>query len=101
MKTAIIENALKNLTDNDQCSAIDCKSLEKFVVEFLDDQLPAQTRTAFLKHIKECEHCDEYLQSYRKTINLSKAALTDNISAEKSEIPEKLVEAILAASRKP
>jgi len=92
---------LKNSTENDQPSTIDCKSLEKFVVEFLDNQLPKDTRAAFLKHIEECKHCDEYLQSYRQTIELSKAALSDDSSGDKAGIPEELVEAILAANRKP
>jgi len=91
---------LKKSTAKEQNHTVDCKSLEKFVVEFLDEQLPEHTRLAFLKHIEECTHCADYLQNYRKTINLSKAALTENNSTEKAEIPEDLVKAILSASQK-
>ena len=94
---------MNDSTDNDQPPTIDCKSLEKFVVEFLDGQLPKETRLAFLEHIEECKHCEEYLQSYQQTIALSKAALIEGdgeTSTAESAIPEKLVEAILAASRK-
>jgi len=94
---------LNNPTDNDQHPAIDCESLENFVVEFLDGQLPQETRQAFLKHIEECKHCKEYLQSYRKSIDLSKAALNGddtNAANQDGAIPDKLVEAIMAASRK-
>ena len=94
---------MNDSTDNDQPPTIDCKSLEKFVVEFLDGQLPKETRLAFLEHIEECKHCKEYLQSYRKSIDLSKAALNSNdtnATNQDGAIPDKLVEAIMAASRK-
>jgi len=100
LKIASIERKLKDPTDNDHPSAIDCQSLESFVIDFLDDKLPEQTRLLFLKHIEECDHCDKYLQHYRQTIDLSKAALTENKLSETDKIPEELVEAILTASRK-
>ena len=90
---------MKNSTDNEQPSEIDCKSLEKFVVEFLDDQLPIHTKAAFLNHIKECVHCDDYLKNYKKTIAISKAAKYENVSTDITEFPEELVEAILTASK--
>ena len=92
---------MKDSTDKDQHVKIDCKSLEGFVVDFLDDKLPKHTRISFLKHIEECEHCDQYLQRYQQTISLSKAASAEENSSETAKIPEELVEAILAASQKP
>ena len=91
---------MKDNTDTNQNQAIDCKSLETFIIDFLDDNLPAHEKRLFIKHIEECEHCDDYLKGYRKSISLSKAALAENKSDEKAEIPEKVIEAILAASRK-
>ena len=78
---------------------INCKNLEKFIVDYLDDQLPAETKQIFTQHIEECEHCADYLRDFEKTISLSKSAFADD-SAKGEEIPEKLVDAILAASRK-
>ena len=95
-----MENDLKNSANDNSQSKIDCKNLENFVVEFLDDQLPEHTKHAFLTHIKECEQCNDYLLSYKKTIDISKAAITENCSTGKTEIPEELVEAILAVSKK-
>ena len=91
---------MKDTTDTNPDPTIDCQSLENFIIDFIDDNLPAREKMLFIKHIEECEHCDDYLKSYRKTIDLSKAALTDKKSDEKADIPEKMVEAILAATRK-
>ena len=90
---------MNNSTETDQTPEIDCKSLEEFIVDFLDEKLPTPTKQAFLKHIEECDNCNQYLQSYQQTISLSKAALTGTPSTSNAEIPEQLVEAILAAHR--
>ena len=62
--------------------------------------MPAKTKLSFLQHIEECEHCEAYLQGYRKTIDISKAAFVESEPAEKNKMPEELMDAILAASQK-
>jgi len=56
---------------------------------------------SFLQHIEECEHCDAYLQGYKKTISLSKAAFAESESVEQNNMPEQLMNAILAVHNKP
>ena len=91
---------MTNEIDKNEGTIIDCKNLEKFIIDFLDDDLPAKTKLSFLQHIEECEHCEAYLQGYRKTIDISKAAFVESEPAEKNKMPEELMDAILAASQK-
>jgi len=79
----------------------------KHVCEFLDDydakRLDTLTRLRFLYHLGICHHCRRYLDSYRKTILVSKSAFTDDPSSVTAidpngplgEVPEALVQAIL------
>ena len=88
-----------NDTSNTSSHAtIDCKGLEKLIVDFLDDNLPMPQRMLFIEHIGECKHCEDYLQNYRQTIELSKAALSEGKFDEHQKIPDKMIEAIMAAS---
>jgi len=89
---------LKHTTVTRKISEIDCKSLENFIIDFLEDNLPAHEKMMFQKHIGECKHCEDYLQGYRKSIELSKAALTGKTSDKVENIPDDMVAAILAAS---
>jgi len=86
---------------NKNAVIIDCENLEKFLIDFLEGELPAKTELSFLQHIEECEHCDAYLQGYKKTISLSKAAFAESESVEQNNMPEQLMNAILAVHNKP
>ncbi len=85
--------------DENEGTIIGCDNLEKFIIDFLDDDLPTKTKLSFLQHIEECEHCDAYLQAYRKTIDISKAVFAEGESAYKNKMPEELMDAILAANQ--
>ena len=52
---------------------------------------------AFEEHLVECPDCVRYLDSYRTTIQLSRTALLSPDAPVPAEVPESLVEAILAA----
>ena len=91
---------MTNEIDTNESVIIDCENLEKFIIDFLDDELPIKIKLSFLQHIEECEHCEKYLQEYRKTINLSKAAFAESEPVEKNEMPEELMDAILTAIHK-
>ena len=57
-----------------------------------------QQRSAFEAHIDGCLECKNYLDSYRKTIRLSKVALSSTDPVP-TTVPEDLVKAILALRR--
>ena len=77
-----------------------CRELTDFLADYLSDELPAPQREAFERHLSVCSACRRYLASYRATIELGKAALKPSEADVPPEVPEALVQAILAA-RKP
>ena len=76
-----------------------CQELADFIMDYVDGALPAEQRDVFEKHLAVCPSCIEYLKSYRTT----KAVLDDlGCDAEEQvpyEVPEDLVNAILAARK--
>jgi anti-sigma factor RsiW len=75
-----------------------CRELAAFVMDYLDDALPAAERTAFEAHLASCPDCVLYLASYREAVRLAKAHGNAD-EAHAPELPEDLVHAILAARR--
>jgi len=57
---------------------------------YLDNELALEERAVFDRHLEACPSCVNYLKTYEKTVLLAKAA----------EVPESLVQAILAARGK-
>ncbi|MCG8404340.1 MAG: zf-HC2 domain-containing protein, partial [Phycisphaerales bacterium] len=43
---------------------ISCREFEAFIVDYLDDQLPARQRKIFEFHLKICRECRDYLAAY-------------------------------------
>jgi len=78
---------------------VTCHEVNELLAAYLDDELPAETRRAFSEHLTACRDCRAYLESYRATIALAKAAFgcDDPVS---STVPEELVAAILKARAK-
>ena len=84
--------------DDSTFRALTCREVAAFVMDYLDDVLPAGERRTFEAHLAECEDCIAYLRSYRDTIALARTAGTTDDGAA-AAMPEALVQAILAASR--
>ena len=77
-----------------------CREIAEFLVDYLSGDLPESTASAFEAHIRACRDCRNYLDGYRKTITASKAALAQPLEADAApDMPEQLVQAILAARR--
>lgn len=78
-----------------------CQQLDGFLLDYVDGQLPADTLREFEGHLAICPACVDYLRTYRETIRAGKAALApgpgDSVPAD---VPEELVQAILAARRR-
>lgn len=72
-----------------------CREVTEFLMEYVSAELPLDQRMAFEEHVKRCPECIAYLRSYEETVRLGKAAF-----AQPEEVPEELVQAILAARRK-
>ena len=74
-----------------------CQQLIDFIMNYLENELPDDERAEFDRHMAVCPSCVNYLQTYKKTVLLAKAAADDQVP---EEVPESLVQAILAAQRK-
>ena len=66
-------------------------------MSYLDNDLPDVQRAEFDRHMSACPSCVDYLKTYEKTIVLAKTCADDTVPAE---VPESLVQAILAATKK-
>jgi anti-sigma factor RsiW len=75
---------------------MNCREFTEFLDAYFSGELADAERDVFDEHLAECPHCQAYLQTYRYTVRLSRAAL----AAEPAEAPEELIQAILAARAK-
>ena len=74
-----------------------CKELIEFLSEYLDGELPQDVGTTFEKHLAICPDCVAYVTSYGKTIDLAKETILRPDTPVPDDVPEDLVDAILAA----
>ena len=77
-----------------------CKEFVDFLHAYIDRELPEGRTTVFDRHLSVCPDCTAYLESYRRTMNLSVAAMTELSEKLPAEIPEDLVQAILDARQR-
>jgi anti-sigma factor RsiW len=78
------------------CDELSCQELVAFLDAYLAGELPPARREVFDWHLAVCTDCRNYLDSYRRTIELGREALRGSGEAA---IPTELIQAILAARR--
>lgn len=76
-----------------------CREFAGFMADYLSDELPADVRAKFDDHVGVCSNCVKYLDGYKATIALGKAAFEKSDEPVPADVPESLVKAILAARR--
>ena len=76
-----------------------CRELLEFLAAYLDDELPAETRADFERHLSLCPPCVDYLAEYRETIRLGRQSCEPE-GRVSSDVPPELVAAILSARRR-
>ena len=76
--------------------SLSCRELIDFLAAYLDDELPPAERATFEAHLVICPNCVAYLASYRETIRLGKLAFAADYEPA-TDVPEELIDAILAA----
>ena len=80
---------------------INCEEFEAFIVNYLEGNLSRPQRIKFDMHLKLCRECRDYLQSYKATMNLTKAQTDIPFSKMgMGEVPEDLIKAVIAARNK-
>jgi anti-sigma factor RsiW len=82
---------------------VTCRELIDFLDDYLADALRADERRLFEEHLRICVDCANYLDSYRRTIALGKAAFAATVTPDApapADVPAGLLKAILAARPK-
>jgi anti-sigma factor RsiW len=77
---------------------MNCREFTEFLMAYLDDELAAEVRGAFEAHMFGCQSCVNYLESYQATVLLERAACAEDEPLP-GDVPESLVQAILAAKK--
>lgn len=77
-----------------------CKQLTEFIVDYRSGALPPAVRVEFDSHLAECADCVRYLQTYEDTIRMARGAFAATDDPLPPNVPEQLVQAILAARAK-
>jgi len=74
-----------------------CREFTDFLSDYVDGDLAAAERAHFEAHLHDCPDCVTYLRSFRESIRLGKMVCNEDHDAIDDEVPEELVQAILAA----
>ena len=82
-------------------TTLTCREFIDFIMAWLDGELEPDVRRSFAEHLDMCPDCVDYLDSYQRTVALGKAAWDAAGDAPvPDDVPEKLVQAVLAARRR-
>jgi len=76
---------------------VTCRDCGEFLADYLDGELPEAQRASFEQHLRKCPPCEAYLTAYQETIRLTKTCCCPDAPDNRSQLPQGLVEAILAA----
>jgi anti-sigma factor RsiW len=76
-----------------------CRVFADFMMDYLSGDAPSDVRRVFERHLTLCVNCQKYLQSYRETVRLGQRAFDDEDADLPGDVPEELVNAIVAARR--
>lgn len=74
-----------------------CREMIDFLADYLDGELPADTRRSFDEHLGCCPQCRRYLAQYRTAVDLAKLSACDDAAPP---LPDDLVKAIVNAAAK-
>lgn len=74
---------------------MDCRQIDQFLSDYLEGRLTSEQSKLFDEHLGECPDCVAYLDSYRRTIRLGKAAFADPSAPAKGIVPSAILQAIL------
>ena len=76
---------------------VSCQEFEEFVLDYFEGTLPWRQRVLFDLHLAFCSDCRAYLAAYRRAMELGQRVFPKPDEALPEEVPEDLVQAVLAA----
>jgi anti-sigma factor RsiW len=77
-----------------------CREILDFLYLYLSGELPEEELAEFNRHLGVCPSCVNYIESYKQTIALGRAAYVDPQGFEQTIVPDELVAAIQSARRR-
>jgi len=77
-----------------------CKEFIDFLSAYLDGELSVERKLLFDKHLTACPDCVAYMDSYNLTIGLLNDKSLPTDSDVPADVPQSLLDAILAAQPK-
>ena len=77
---------------------MNCQECAEFLMDYIDGTLPVEQAAAFEGHLQKCPPCIDYLESYKRCIEMGKSCI--ECKDEMEPPPEHFIEAILNAARK-
>jgi len=78
---------------------MNCREFVDFLMSYLDDELEPEARRIFESHLNGCPACLDYLEDYKKTVELGRCACKDEAGPVPDDAPRDLVAAILEARK--
>ncbi len=83
-------------------AGLTCREFIGFLDDYLCRSQPPQVRADFESHLSVCPYCVDYLRTYEDAIKLGKCVHCDDEHPGQlpPDVPEELVQAILAAREK-
>lgn len=78
---------------------ITCLQFNDFVGRYFDNELSEQQRVVFETHLRFCRECREYLQAYKRAMEVGHSVMSSSDSTLPEDVPEELVKAILDARK--
>lgn len=76
---------------------VTCRQFVEFLDAYLANELPPAERAEFNGHLAACPSCVSYMKSYEQAIRLGQDALRGTEEPVPVDVPEELIQAILAA----
>lgn len=77
-----------------------CREFADFMADYLSQELSADARALFERHLSRCEACRAYLADYQATIRIGRQAFEAAEDELPRAVPQDLVDAILAARKR-
>ena len=74
-----------------------CREFTEFLDRFLADELSSAERTQFERHLSVCKDCTNYLDTYKQTLEVTDEALAASDGEVPADVPDALVDAVMAA----
>ena len=83
-------------------AGLTCREFIGFLDDYLSGTQAAEVRSDFESHLSVCSYCVDYLKTYEDSIKLGKCVHCDDEHPGQlpPDVPEELVQAILAARAK-